>query len=343
MLYKFNFKNPSLSLRNAARTPASLEVSEKHIEQFLTTHLYELVSEDKLMLIGQERSFQEEADLFALDNKGILYIFEIKRWISNKENILQVLRYGQKFGQYSYSQIEDLAHRHQKLKGSLCESHQSYFQLDKPLEKNMFNKRQKFVVVTNGTDQETIVAVEYWTKSGINISCVLYKFYDIGGSAYIQFDTFDPEFEVQMESSPGIYIVNTNRSYMDSAWVDMIGDNKNGKASAYYDRKNAVQRIRQGSIVYLYHTGQGIIAKGRATSNFQMANYGDDFNEEYYVRLQFDWLVCDKKTFGDAVKPWEVNTKMHSGHRFRQTVFEITTEMSQIIDQIWNEHRQIVV
>ena len=44
----------------------------------------------------------------ALDKNGELYIFELKRWGSNQENILQVLRYGQIFGKSNYVELNNL-------------------------------------------------------------------------------------------------------------------------------------------------------------------------------------------------------------------------------------------
>ena len=81
----------------------------------------------------------EEADLLALDKAGVLYIFELKRWESNQENILQVMRYGQIFGRYTYKHLENLVKRRGKLDGCLKEKHKEYFDLDKELSDLDFN------------------------------------------------------------------------------------------------------------------------------------------------------------------------------------------------------------
>ncbi len=65
----------------------------------------EIVRTDQLMLIMQERSRQEEPDILAINQHGTLFIFELKRWENKSENILQVLRYGQKFGRYDYDKL----------------------------------------------------------------------------------------------------------------------------------------------------------------------------------------------------------------------------------------------
>lgn len=60
------------------------------------------------MPISKERKFQEEPDIMALDTNGNLYIFELKRWQAKEENLLQVLRYGQLFGNSSYEDLDNM-------------------------------------------------------------------------------------------------------------------------------------------------------------------------------------------------------------------------------------------
>ncbi len=123
MLYKLNIEKIESSSRMKIKSPAQFNVKEKDIEDFLQSRLNEVVSEDQLMLIGQERSWQEEPDLLAFDKNGQLYIFELKRWESEKENILQVMRYAQIFGRCTYVELQDLARRQQRLEGDLKEKH----------------------------------------------------------------------------------------------------------------------------------------------------------------------------------------------------------------------------
>ena len=330
MFYELRTDDIKKSVPIRLKTPYDVGLKEKHIEDFLKSRLDEIVSADHLMLIGQERSLQEEPDLLALDKAGVLYIFELKRWQSNQENILQVMRYGQIFGRYTYSELEALAKRQQKLDGLLAQKHQEYFELDTELSESKFNHKQVFVLVTNGLDRDTISAVNFWSKMGVRIECAPYRIYAIGGKPYIQFDTYNPDDEIPSEENTSFFIVNTNRSYMSDAWKDMIGKDK---ASAYYDRKGSVRNISKGSVVYLYHTGIGVIAKGTAKSGYATTDYDGDKDEEFYVSLRFDWTL-DESEWGKAPKAWEINKQMKSGHRFRQPVFSISEEMAKAIDKI---------
>lgn len=332
MLYKLNKNEVESSSRIKIRAPAEFELDERDIEDFLKSRLHEVVSEDQLMLIGQERRRQEEADLLALDKEGQLYIFELKRWQSNKENILQVMRYAQIFGRYTYLELEYLARRQLRFEGDLKSKHKEFFELDNELQDSDFNKEQILILVTNGTDKDTISAVNFWSKKGVKIQCSPYRIYDIENQAYIQFDTYSPDSEIIPEVNTKLYIVNTNKTYMPDIWEEMLDE---GKAAAYYDRKTAVCSIPRNAVVYLYHTAVGVIAKGVATSGYQMRDFEGNDNEEYYIPLKLEWaLENSNEWYAKAPAAWEINRALGSGHRFRQTAFEISREMADAINQI---------
>jgi len=333
MLYKFELNNPEASDKAQIRIPADLGIREAHIESFFAKRLSELISEDDLLLIGRERSFQEEADLLALDKDGVLYIFELKRWKSEEENILQVLRYGQKFGRFDYDELNEFVKRVNQNLTSVQEMHQNHFELDQPLKRSEFNSDQVFVLVTHGADTNTISAMNYWAEKGIKIKCAPYRIYEVEGSPYIQFDTFNPEAEIVSEENTEYFIVNTNKTWDEFAWEHML---EKGRASAFGNRCSAVRKISKNSVIYLYHTGVGVIARGEAKSGWEQDIYGDDC-EENYIPLEFSWVLDQPEWKNKAIAAWRINTELNSGHRFRQTAFAISEEMSKVIDSIADE------
>ena len=334
MLYKLTRPEIESSIRIATRSPADVNLLERDIEEFVKSRLSDVVSEDQLMLIGQETPGQEEPDLLALDQDGSLYVFELKRWESQSENLLQVMRYAQIFGRYTYGELESLATRKLQLTDSLCEKHRAYFDLREPLPESEFNKDQVLVLITNGTDEDTISAVDFWSKKGVNVKCSPYRIYEIGGDLYIQFETFTTDNQVVPETSSKTFVVNTNSIDMPGAWQDMLSA---AKAAAYYTKKNAIRRINGGSTVYLYHTGEGIIAKGKTTSAYRKGAVDEDGDEEYYVRLDLEWAIVDRSRWeAEAPKAWEINRELNAGHRFRHTVFEIDDRMAGAIDSLHN-------
>jgi len=147
----------------------------------------------------------------------------------------------------------------------------------------------------------------------------------------LDFNPYNPEREVIIEEEEGCFIVNTNITWSNSNYREMLDEEK---ASAYYDRKNGIERIKKGDEVFLYHTGVGIIAFGKAIDNWKSKDIYGDKNEEYYIKLRFDWKIDPDVEADRAVKAWEINNELKSGHRFRQTVFSISKEMAEVIKKL---------
>ena len=89
------------------------------------------------------------------------------------------------------------------------------------------------------------------------------------------------------------------------------------KAAAYYDRKQALAKIPLGSVVYLFQTHVGIIAKGKTTSACQKTIFEGNPDEEFYVPLHVEWKLDEQSTWDQAVKASEIKEKMKKYHPFR--------------------------
>ena len=83
---------------------SKFEGKEKDLENLLANNLSDLYAEGgQLMPIFQERQWQEEPDLCALDKNGNLIIFELKRGYVPGDTTIQVMRYVQSYGQKRYA------------------------------------------------------------------------------------------------------------------------------------------------------------------------------------------------------------------------------------------------
>jgi len=312
---------------------ASSGLKEKDLENIIAKRIEELVRTDQLMVIMQERQRQEEPDIIAVDQKGILYIFELKRWESRGENLLQVLRYGQKFGRYAYDKLNwfFLSYSHNK-QGSieLREAHKEFFDLDNSLSRDDFNKEQCFIVVTNGLDYDTWDAIAYWKDKDINIIAQVYRIFKIGSDLFIDFDPYGPIPDAPKQTENGLFVINTNKTYMPKAYKEMVAEQK---GSAYYDKKYSIQNIRAGNSVCLYHVGAGVIGIGKAKTDFLKKDVNGDKDEEYYIQIDFEYLVdINESGWQDkAIHAWEMNEYFQSSYRFRQTVFQLPYEFADFI------------
>ncbi|MFQ5965000.1 MAG: hypothetical protein ACE5KZ_12045 [Candidatus Scalinduaceae bacterium] len=189
---------------------SSSNLEEKDLENIISKRIEELVRTDQLMVIMQERRRQEEPDIIAIDQEGALYIFELKRWEGRSENLLQALRYGQKFGRYNYDKLNWFFQSYRHGKGEsleLQQAHEEFYDLDAPINKDRFNNNQHFVIVTNGLDYDTWDAIAYWKNKGINITAQIYRVFKIEDKLFIDFDPYGPILDAPKQPESGLFVI----------------------------------------------------------------------------------------------------------------------------------------
>ena len=318
---------------------SSSGLKEKDLENIIAKRIDELVRTDQLMVILQERQRQEEPDILAIDENGMLYIFELKRWEGRSENLLQALRYGQKFGRYDYEKLNWFyqSYRHSKQGDiDLQIAHQEFFELGTPLEKNAFNREQQFIIVTNGLDYDTWDAITYWKGKSLRITPLVYRVFMLNSDLFIDFDPYGPIPDAPKEPESGLFVVNTNKTYMPDVYKEMVVEKK---GAAYYDKKYSIQNIRAGNPVCLYHVGAGVIGIGKAKTDCLKTNINGDVDEEYYIPIDFEYLVDIEQENWEskAVHAWEINSNFNTSYRFRQTVFQLPYEFANFIKEKFKE------
>ena len=271
----------------------------------------------------------------ALDRSGTLYLFEMKRWKSDEENLLQVLRYGQRYGRYDYDRLNNLFQSYLHTKGTadrklLRDAHQEYFELSESLEPSKINEHQRFVIITNGLDRPTREAIEYWKKYQLPVEALVYRVYQETGSGalMIDFDPYGPLSDISEATDEGLFVVNTNITYEPQAYRDMLDKSK---ASAYGSRKYLIGNIHKGARVCLYHTGVGVVAIGRVKSECMKCPFDGEADYEYYVKCDFDHKFDPVQQRDMAVSASEINQHFNTGHCFRQTVFTLPIEYDVFI------------
>ena len=218
MIYKIDInelKNgESIAYDNKAKriSPEVLNITEKHIEDYIANNIKEVLPTIDLMTIFQERKWQEEPDIIAMNGQGDLYIFELKRIQSNEDNILQLLRYAQKFGTYEYTEINKM---YQTYKND------DQFNLLEDLNKNLgndllkqtdINNKQHLYLITNGTNEDTIKKIKFWKTNGLDINLIIYWIFENDGSFFIEFNICK-DLEALLEYEKKYYIVNTNSRF----------------------------------------------------------------------------------------------------------------------------------
>jgi hypothetical protein len=326
MLYKLNVSENEYSKVKRVDLN-SIGWKELDLQELLSNHIQDLISSNELLTIFNERPRQEEPDILALDKNGDLYIFELKRWSSNQENLLQVLRYGQLFGNSNYDELNELFGKYMKRLDSdaeLLERHQQYFDIDDScrLSKDDFNKKQHFLVVINGLDQKTVEAISYWKKNGLNVDAIVYWVFEINDEYFIEFNMYSP-IEGYLEYESNSYVLNTNFSNNEKHTDEMLSEHK---AAAYYPGwMEKIKRLQKGDIVFLYKSGHGIIAYGKASGKLEKKDHDGHHDYEFYMKL--DRFKILNKPFTAS----EMKAIANQGFNFRQTMFSISEECKDLL------------
>ncbi len=233
---------------------------EKELEELIAKSILDVLFEDSsLMPIFQERQYQAEADIYALNDKGELVIFELKRGSASEEAVHQALRYAQDAGRWSYSKLQEKYQTYTNSQIDLTQAHKEAFNLDHALDVQEINRRQHLLVIGSAADESLISAIDYWKKQRLSIEFLPYRIYEIGDDKYFEFFAL-PYDRHSNPSDPKGVIFDTNRSYDEESIWYMV---ENSRVAAFGDAKRFIERVNVGDIVFFSHKYTGIVAAAK--------------------------------------------------------------------------------
>lgn len=295
---------------------------EEDFQKMMYKNLDVLLPEDELLLIMQSRKWQEEPDLMAIDKKGDLYIFELKAWESQESNLLQVLRYGQIFGQSTYFDLNELYLKFFPNNNNLLNSLNEKFNTQ--LTEKDINQKQKFILITNGLDFKTRSTIKYWAEQGVSISSWVYKLYRVKDQILLDFETYRKTPNPYEDIDEGYYILNTNIQGGEEDEIDMI---EKQKAAAYFEPwKFKIEQIKQGDKVFLYRSGVGIIAKGIGSGIIEKLRYR---GQEKWTNEEYSTKLTKFKKLSKPVRASEIKKISGVNYVFMQTMFSVDKETGE--------------
>jgi hypothetical protein len=125
-----------------------------------------------------------------------------------------------------------------------------------------------------------------------------------------------PEVELTTQTEDrGYFVLNTNKRNNPDDHAYML---QNGVAAAFYDPwKFNIERPRKGDIIFLYESGAGIVAFGKASGIVEKRDKNGDPEEHYQQKLE---------GFTRAKKPLsahEMKEITGKNYAFLQTMFKI--------------------
>ena len=275
MLYKLNLNHGRFDRITpvAFKDFSHFSQSEIDLEELISENHDVLFEDNRLMLVYRQTPGQGVSDVYALNEKGELFIFELKLKIAGSVAVDQVLRYAQNAGQWKYSKLQE---NYQCFLGNdnanLLYAHKEAFGLEVPLKENEFNNRQHLIIVGTAADDELIIAVDYWRAQEISINFLPYRIFELGGEYYFEF--FSPPYDkhINLNDRKGV-IFDTCRSWgKDTIWYMM----ENNRVAAFGAAKKFIHYIHPGDIVFFSHRGVGIVAAAQVQNPSQVQFDDDD-------------------------------------------------------------------
>lgn len=244
-------------------------------------------------MFGNERSFQKEADLFAVNSSGDLIIFELKvEGLYDRGKIYQALNYAQHFSFWRYKEMNDHFKKCYPERTELIDAFEDHFGF--PVDLTEFNKKQKIIVISHSSSEDTGRVSRYWKGLGVDIEEYFYRFYEVSGKRY-----FEISNELWFQQNSYNCWINTCRTYSPKAYFDMV---KGRKAATYGDRRSIIGSWMNKSYIFLYHNGYGVIGVGRGTATIQEFYNKELQDEERSIKLSN--FICDVDLSTGNITTW---------------------------------------
>jgi hypothetical protein len=287
---------------------------EKHLENLLADTLAGVLFEDnEVMPIFQERQQQAEADIYALNEKGDVMIFELKRGEAGPDAVYQALRYCETAAHWDFNTLQaKLTTYLVNASADLREEHKTHFGLESALDESDFNRHQHLIIVGTAGNDNLIQNVDYWKSKGLSVSFIPYRVYQLGGEEYFEFFSHPYDRHANPAHAKGV-IFDTNLSYdANSIWY-MIDNNR---VAAFGDIQHVVNWLGRGDLVFLYHRGKGIVAAGEVSSDVK----SDSSWDALYRDLRWRTNTPIKAHAFKAMPAWQIRQVTNRNFYWAKTV-----------------------
>ncbi len=125
--------------------------------------------------------------------------------------------------------------------------------------------------------------------------------------------------------SPRAFMLNTNFTNDPHTHFEML---QNQEAAAFCDsHKHVIERLREGDIVYLYQSTNGIVARGIVASSVIKSNHYGKEDDKYAVKL------TDFKSGFSPITARQFKKLAKKGANFRKTLVELDLEQNVILEK----------
>ena len=164
-----------------------------------------------------------------------------------------------------------------------------------------------------------------WKSQGVNIDGLIYWVYSIEDRNFIEIDRYMPNKEL-LDYETNNYIINTNYNNYKEAHKEML---ERQIAAAYVTGwKEKIDRLQVRDRVFLYKSGDGIVAFGLVNSERKTEDWKKIREDKYYVDL-IDFIDISE----DPISPAKMRELRGAGYPFRTTMYSIDDETSDRLEE----------
>lgn len=287
--------------------------SEKDLEDYLKSVIGDLIF-PQYLVFGNERSFQGEADLFAVNGRGDLVLFELKvHGHYDRGKIYQAMSYAQIFSTWRYESMNGHFKKcFPNASGNLLDEFEDHFGYR--IDPADFNRHQRIIIISHSSAPDTMAVSSYWKSKGIDLEEYFYRFYDSDGRTL-----FELSNELFFNQNSGHCWINTCSKHIPYAVYDMVS---NRKAAIYEERKGAIGGWMNRGNIFLYQNGYGIVAAGIGTATIK-----DEYNQfldanERSIRLSGFVSGVDPvaKKIECSIPPWRIKALLGRDFYFPNSI-----------------------
>jgi hypothetical protein len=314
-----------------AQSPSDLGLLEKDLENWLANKPWLLLPNEELLVIARSVAGQSMADVLALDALGRLVIVEIKRHLSDRTVVGQLLEYAARLRNASFEELQDHARRYKnEADFDLYAAFQKFAEGLKLTREEVGRDHRVFIVAPE-SDANLRSIVDWLKFYKVPIEFVPFTIYgDIqGGPRFLQLEgvVTSPEPIHHDDSWAGHWIFNTNEKNNPGAYERMFERN----VAAIWGYPNGPANLEgaaTGDKVFAYVNQQGLRAIGnvqdpqvRAGTGIFLDDEGKQEPDEYHLKVEWQVVPADRAiTSSDAATQYgyklpvrSVFAKLHRG------------------------------
>jgi len=182
VLYKLKQSdNKTTFVRLTATSMQQRGLLESHMEQWLADNPTAVLPEDeaRVLVISQEKPFENVTDVLAIDAQGNLVIIEVKRGQTPRDVIAQALEYASDVADWDYDRLNKTAIQYfekRKLNfTSLADAYSTTFGIPvAEFSELQFNQQQRVFIVGESIEEKIERTARWLLKRGVSITCLSY-------------------------------------------------------------------------------------------------------------------------------------------------------------------------